>query len=162
MDHFRYYLDKISKVTTYMGGAFLIGIMTLTVASIVSRLLGKVVLGSYELVELMMVVTAGFALVHTTIRKGHVIVEIILSRLSKRAQIIAEIFHNIIATGLWGLIAWETLALLIEKGFLGEGRTEVIEAPYFPVKLLWTIALILCSLIFLMNVLNVVFGREQK
>ena len=162
MHHFRLYLSKLSEITSYIGAAFLIGIMALTVISIVSRLFGRVILGSYEMVELMMVVTAGFALVRTTLKKTHVVVEIIITRLSRRTQIVTEIFHNIVATCLWGLMAWETLMLLIEKGFSGEGRTEIIKAPYFPFKLLWTIALILSSLVFLMNALSKVYGQKVK
>ena len=60
--------------------------MLLTIASVLCRLFGSAIVGSYEITELIIIVTVGFALVYTTITESNVTVKLLIERFSYRNQ----------------------------------------------------------------------------
>jgi len=152
---------RLVGVSTVVGISFLIGVMILMVADIISRLLGGAISGTYELVELLIVVAVSFALAYTALEKGHVIVEIVVSRFSQRAQAVVKSFTYIICIVTWGLIAWANIGILPEKALLRE-RTPLLGVSYIPFRGLWTIGLILLCVVFLADLYSTLSKAVRK
>jgi TRAP-type C4-dicarboxylate transport system permease small subunit len=151
MSYFANILERINRITVVIGYIFLLAIMMLTVSDIIYRFTGRVIAGTYELTELGIVVTAGFALFYTTIRQGNIQVTLVTSRLSTRAQAIADSFNSFISTCVWGGLAMAVGFYLHKRGFVGEGYSDLLEIPFFPIKCIWMFALLLVCLAFLVS-----------
>ena len=147
MDYFVNIVRRMGGVGVVVAASFLIGIMVLTVANVIYRLFGPVILGSYELTKLMMVVTAGFALVYAAMWHTHVVVKIVTSRFSQRVQAIAESFASLLGIGMWGLIALSSVGFYFERGLWD--RTDVLHIPFQTFRYVWIFALILFALVLL-------------
>lgn len=153
---------RLSKAGVVAGGIFLIAIMGLTVGNVIYRFFGRTILGNYELTELMIVVVVGFALVYAALRQRHIVMRMFVSRLSQRAQTITEIIASMLGAAMLGLLAWVTVSLMLGRGFVGEGTTDLIGIPIFPVKCIWAFALLLFFLIFVIDFLKSIRQLTRK
>jgi TRAP-type C4-dicarboxylate transport system permease small subunit len=121
-------------------------IIGIVITSITLRFFGHVFPGMWELVQLFIVVTAGFALVHTGLSHDHVTVNLVISRLSQRGKDIFECIASFVGLGIWSMLAWGTLDFIFE-GWLFE-KTEMMGFPYLPFKFAWALSLFLmCALL---------------
>jgi TRAP-type C4-dicarboxylate transport system permease small subunit len=64
--------------------------------------------GTYEAIELMMAVVFCYGIAYTQRQKGHVSVNLITCRLSKRKQAFIKSFVSAISLGLFVLITWQS------------------------------------------------------
>lgn len=149
MNRFADVVRRIIVLGTGLGAVFLAGIMVLIVASIITRFFGRVIPGSYEMIELMIVVTVAFALAYAGLRQGHVTVNIIVSRFPQRFQGIVAGFTCLISLGIWGLMAWVAYDIAVEKGILEV--TDYFLVPYIPFRFIFALGLLLLSLVFLID-----------
>ena len=131
-----------------LGAVFLLAMMITVVANIIYRFFGHVIVGSYELVELMILVTVSFALGYTAQQKGHLVVNILVTRFPQRIQSILEAITSFISAATWGIIAWASAGILTER-WLRE-QTEMLSVPYLPFRFIWLFGLILLCLVFLL------------
>ena len=144
------------------GAVLMVALMILTVANVIYRAFGGVIQGTYEVSEILIAISAGFALSYTIFHDRNVVVKLIISRLSNRMQSILEGFNALLGVGIWGAMAWMTIHYLFKRGYQGEGFTETLELPYFPVKCLWAAALILCVIVFVVKLINSFEQKEDK
>lgn len=147
MGYFANIVRRISGIGTALGAAFLVGMMVLIVANIIYRLTGHVITGSYELSELLIVVTVAFALGYAALQKSHVEVKIVVSQLPQRWQAILEAFTSFLSMGTWAVIAWASSLILSER-WLSE-ESEMLLVPFLPFRLVLLFGLILISLAYL-------------
>jgi TRAP-type C4-dicarboxylate transport system permease small subunit len=145
-------VGRICSVGSAIGAAFLGGMMVLIVAVVVVRPFGEVIVGSYELIELLIVVTVAFALGYTALKKAHTVVDILVSRFPKRLQAIVAVFTCFLSFGIWGWITWAGLDIALKKGIME--RTDLLLVSYLPFRLVWVFGLFLISIIFLIEMLN--------
>ena len=149
MRSFANIVHRIGGVGAAIGSVFLAGMMVLIVASVVVRPFGEVIAGSYELIEVLIVVPVAFALGYTALKQGHVEVSLVVSRFSQRKQAIIASFTWFLSLGIWGLIVWAGTGIMLEK-WLGE-RTELLLVPYLPFRFVWVFGLLLFCLAFLIE-----------
>ena len=93
-----------SHVGAALGGFFLITIMLAIVLDICLRLLRIPIISSYDLTQVFIVVTVAFALPYTAIKKAHVVVEILVSRFSNKAQGLSSSITSFFTLIFWSLI----------------------------------------------------------
>lgn len=157
---FTKFVRRILDVGMGLGSAFLLLIMILIVANIVYRMFGHVIMGSYELCELFIVVTASFALGYAAMHKSHVDVNIVVAKLPHRLQIVLKIVTSFLAMATWALAAWAGSIILIDRWSTEE--SEMIMVPYYPFRLVLFIGLILIVLIYLIDLIAVTKAMVKK
>lgn len=155
MENFSNIVQRIVKVSMGIAGVFLLAMMAVVVVNVISRPFGEVVVGTWELVSLLIIVTAVFALGYTTFYQGHIMVRIVIERFSRRIQAIFTIFHSLIGIGIWGIIAWKSSEILFAR--LLEERTTLLLIPFLPFRIIWLIGLIILCLALLLDI-----SREFK
>ena len=79
---------RVTKVLNIIGGTALTLMMFLTVADVLMRAGGHPILGTYEMVVLSLAIVVGFSMPTVSLGWGHVYMEIILDKLSKRNKAI--------------------------------------------------------------------------
>jgi TRAP-type C4-dicarboxylate transport system permease small subunit len=160
MRSFANLISRITGVGGATGGVSLIVVMLVIVASIVLRSFGQVLQGSYELVSLLIVVSVAFALSYTAINQGHVMVRIVVSRVSERPQAIIGAFTTLISIAVWGAIAWASVSIIHEKAL-----TEIsdqLQIPYLPFRCVWVLGVILFCLVLLSDLFKAVSPKASK
>jgi TRAP-type C4-dicarboxylate transport system permease small subunit len=150
---------KISNIGASVGSYFLVGIMILVVASILIRPLGKAIPGSYELIELLIVVTVAFAFAYTMVKQGHISVSFLVSRFKARTQSIIASFIWLLSLGIWGVITWANANLMLDKW--SRERSLFLEVPFLPFRFIWVFGLLLFCVAMAIEVYNAVKGAVK-
>ncbi len=149
MDLFEKILGRASRWGVALGGTFLVAIMFVVVITVITRLFKFGFTGGIEFVEVFIVVTVAFALPYTALKKGHVSIDAIISRLKPKTQIIISCFTMFLSMAVWGLIVWANILITQEKAF-----TELsyfMKVPYLPFRIIWIIGLALFCLMYLLD-----------
>jgi TRAP-type C4-dicarboxylate transport system permease small subunit len=149
MDRFTKILHRLIVFCTGIGSIFLAAIMLIIVASIIVRIFGKVVPGSYETIELIIVVTIAFALPYCGMHKGHVSVDLILKKFPERAQNIINAFNHLISMIFWGALGVVAYAIAFEKGWME--ITDYFRLSYMPFRIVFGLGLLFLAFNFLIE-----------
>ena len=143
-----------------LGAAFLIGMMVLITASVIYRRVGHVIPGTYELSELMIVVTAAFALGYAALKKSHIVIKVVVARFPQRAQAILEAVMSFISLATWAAVAW-TGVLIVSKRWLNE-ESEMLSVPYLPFRLIFLLGLVLVCSVYLIDLIRALRQAVRK
>ena len=152
MECFRKILQRLIVFCTGIGSLFLAGIMAIIVVSIIFRIFGRVVPGSYETIELMIVVAVAFALPYCGMHNGHVRVDLILKVFPERVRGIFNAFNHLISMIFWGALGVAAYAIGIEKGWLEV--TDYFRLPYLPVRIVFGLGLLFLAFNFMIELYN--------
>lgn len=98
----------------YLACFAVIFMMIITCADVLLRLFNRPIPGAYELAGFACAFMASFSLSYTSIEKGHITVEILVSRLPLRFQIFLEGVNSLISTFLFFLLARECFVYAME------------------------------------------------
>ena len=143
-----------------LGAAFLVGMMVLITASVISRRAGNVIQGTYELSELMVVVTAAFALGYAALNKTHIVIKVVVERFPQRAQAILGTVMSFISLATWAAVAW-TGVLILSKRWLNE-ESEYLSVPYLPFRLIFLLGVVLVCSIYLIDLIRALRQAVRK
>jgi TRAP-type C4-dicarboxylate transport system permease small subunit len=117
-----------------VAGATLLLMLLLTVGNMGLRAFATPYFGTFELVALMAVVVSGLSLGEAQRHQTHVAIDIVTSRLPMSVQQVVGVVVALVATALFGLVAWQ----LVRYGWNLKAHgavTESLRIPYWPVVL---------------------------
>ena len=146
MDRFKKILHKSINTLSGLGAIVLAIVMLIIFANIIVRIFGKVVPGSFETIELIVVITIAFSMAYTGMHKGHVSVDIILKRFPVRIQNIINTFNYFVCMVFWGAMGVFAFVIAFQKGWME--ITDYFRLSYFPVRIVFGVGLLLLSLTF--------------
>jgi TRAP-type C4-dicarboxylate transport system permease small subunit len=154
-------IRRISRFGNWIGLIVLLLMMALVISNIVLRLFGGVITSTYELVGLMAAVAIPLCIVYATLEKTHIIVDLLLSRLSPGTQSVLESITSFIGLGTWGLIAAASI-ILTQKQWLLFEKTDILDIPIALFRCVWVFALILICLLLLVRISEVLSKAVKK
>jgi TRAP-type C4-dicarboxylate transport system permease small subunit len=91
-----------------------IAMMLLTCIDVILRFLRCPIPGVYETVGLLGAIFVSFSLANTSMTKSHIAVDFLVRKLSQKIQDMIYCIHTLIATVLFGLIAWQSIWYALE------------------------------------------------
>ncbi len=91
-----------------IGGVALVAMVAIACGNMFFRVIWVPIKGTYELVGFLGAIVTSFALGYTQAQKGHIAVDIVVSRYPKRLQSVVEALNNLICSLFFGIIAWQT------------------------------------------------------
>jgi TRAP-type C4-dicarboxylate transport system permease small subunit len=124
--------------------------MFIICANVIFRIFGGVIPGTYELVEIMVVIVAGFALSDTEIHHRQTNVDMVTIHLPKKIRLGLENVCNLIGLVYWLVIAWASAGITIDKAVKGE-ETELLKISIIPFRVIWVFGLILICFVIIYN-----------
>lgn len=128
-------LEKINRilinVLTVIGGAFLVGMITITCANIFLRAVWMPVRGTFELMGYAGAIVTAFALGYTQIKKGHIAVDILVTGYGDRTRKIIHAINSGLCSGFFMLAAWQVALKAHTLMTTGE-VTETLRIVYYP------------------------------
>lgn len=160
MEYLANLVRRMSGWGMALGATFLVGMMVLIVASVIFRRAGHIIPGTYELSELLIVVTVAFALGYAALKKSHIVVKFVVARFSQRTQAILEAVTSFISLATWAVVAW-TGVIIVSKRWLRE-ESEMLSVPFLPFRLIFLFGLILFCLVYLIDLFRALSQAVRK
>lgn len=146
-------VKKTDIVLEVIAGFALVTMMLLTVSDVILRIFGYPIPGTYELVSFMGTILIGFAVPVVTLVKAHVLVDIVVSKLSDRKKTSFLVATRVVSIFLTLAIGWN----LIKMAFVMRESGEVsgtLQIPFYPVAIGLGIAFFVVSLTLLAELVN--------
>ena len=142
---------RISAVLAAVAAAILVLMMTLTFFDVVGRyLFNAPIFFTIELTQLFMGMVIYLGLALTTLRRGHITVDVIVAMLAPRWRRATDLLANLCALGVLVLITWQLLERVADN--IGDGlRTQLLYLPVFPFALVMALGAGAASLMALWN-----------
>src|SRR5512143_2864814 len=97
-------LRSVSKLLNIIAGIAVTAMMLLTVADVLLRAGGYPFVGAYEIVTLLLALVIGFGIPQVSLERGHVYMEFLLDKLTKRGKDRMNIFTRILCLVLFAFI----------------------------------------------------------
>ena len=140
--------DKIMKwVTefgTWIGIAAMASVTLIITGNVIWRIFGRVIPGTYDLVETITVLVAAFAIVNCEYQKKHTTVDMLTTLMKKKTQIWLEQVCQVISFAFWAMICYATIMVTIDKAKVGE-HTDLLKVSIIPFRATWCFALALIA-----------------
>jgi TRAP-type C4-dicarboxylate transport system permease small subunit len=152
-------VNDISRGTSTLAGAVLIFISVAIVLDVCLRLARLPIVSSYDLTEAFIVVVVAFALPYTALRRGHVMVDILVSHFPKTAEKISSAVTLILSLGFWVMVTWAAVDML-QKKWTNEFSFN-LHIPYLPFRFIWVIGLCFFCAVYLLEIINIITGIRK-
>lgn len=156
-------LHAIIGVFTWIATGVL-GLMVLLVVSHISGrfLFNKPIPGTIELVEMAIVVVVFFALAYTEVRKGHVQIELLVSRLPAGARRILATVMYFFGAAFFIIVAWRVALLMWSYLFPSIRTSDILDIPFAPFIFVIAIGSLALSLEMLLNGFQLLLPQSGK
>lgn len=122
---------KLSGFLENAADLSLVLMMLLTSSGIIGRAFGFPLLGTYELVSFGGGLVLSLDLPVTSLEKGHVLIDTLLVHLPRVVRISINLITRILAIGMFIIIAWSLLQMVLDLKSTGE-TSAVLELHYYP------------------------------
>jgi len=145
---------RISQVVNSVGIFIILLMMLLTTTDVFLRyLFNRPILGTVELTEFMMLIIVSFGLAYTQVNKGHIFVELIVSKFSPKTRAIIESLGYFLCLIIYLLIVWQTLVQADVQRIHGV-KTGALEIPKYPFYIILAFGFGLLSFVFLVDLID--------
>ena len=121
----------LNRILIVVAGVVLAMMIFLTCANVFIRTVWVPIKGTYELMGYFGAVITALALGYTQVRQGHIAVDILVIRFSKRTQRILNAVNNLICAVFFALVAWRIAQYATTLLRTGE-VTETLRIAYYP------------------------------
>ncbi len=132
MDGLLRIISRLSQRGNQVAGIFLTLVMALTVADVILRILGRPIVGAFELVAFFGAMVIGFSIPFTSWVRGHIFVDFLIMKFSMRARKGIHVFTRLLGLGLFGLIGWNLWKMGADLQRSGE-VSPTLHIPFYPV-----------------------------
>lgn len=132
MDYWVRFVQKLSQGLNWVAMGALTLMMSLVFADVILRPMGFPIVGSYEISGLLGGVAISFALAKVTREKGHVAVELLMSRTRPSIRLVINKITQALSLILFALISWQSAKYARALWESGE-VTMTIGLPFYPV-----------------------------
>jgi len=153
-------LRFISKLLNFIAGIALTFMMFLTVADVLLRAGGRPIIGTYEIVALLLALVIGFGIPQVSLDRGHVYMEFLLERFSKRGKNMMNTFTRLLCLTLFAFIGYNLFS--VGAGYYASGEVSAtIKIPFYPVAYGVAVCCLLECCVFILEIINIWRGGNE-
>lgn len=135
MNTLRSLVQRLALIVLLLGGVGMLAAMFLGTADVVgTQFLGAPVPGALELTEATMVLIVFGALTYAQIRRGHIRVELLYTRMAPRVRAGMDVVADLAGLLFFGLLVWQGIDEAIFGWGIGEATVGLIRFPLFPAR----------------------------
>ncbi len=147
-------LSPVSSVLGNIGAGIIAVLMILTVSDVVGRrVFNHPLSGAFELTQLMMVIVVFFTIVHCEFARGHIALDIMVSRLRPRTQNIIASFTYVFFLVAFCFLTWNLIQYAM-RVWLKSLTSGILQVPIFPFVFVAALGCALLSLLVLIHLLQ--------
>lgn len=154
--------NPAARVVNGVGVAVLGVMMVLVTVDVCLRyFFSRPLPGTYEIIEHMMAIVVFGGLAYAGVKKVHITIDVIISRLPPRAQAVIESLATMVGLGLCILMSWHT-ALWGKKQWLVGQVTTTTDIPIYPFVWVAAFGFALLGLVLLVHLLKSLAKALEK
>jgi len=155
-------LNKFSGFLKFIGAIAITAMMLLTAVDVIGRFFKYPIFGSVELVGFLATIIVAAALPYTYKVDGHVGVEILVRLLSKKTQLIIDLFTRTLTLFLFCLVTWQMFLYAGDIQKTGEVSMN-LEFPIYYIIYLLAFGLLIFSITIIETIFeDIIKLRELK
>jgi TRAP-type C4-dicarboxylate transport system permease small subunit len=151
---------KVNRFFLLISGLTLAFMLVFTVFNVIMRLFRRPIVGDYEIISFLGAIVVGFALPYTAWVKGHVTVDFVLDRLSKRSSAWTQAVTRFLSAALFVWIGWNFIALSLDLIKTKE-VTQLLKVPYYPISFALALCCFLLSVTLLSQIKKIIGGKHE-
>jgi TRAP-type C4-dicarboxylate transport system permease small subunit len=153
-------LRFISKLLNSIAGIAVTLMMLLTVADVLLRAGGHPIIGTFEIVALMLALVIGFGIPQVSLERGHINMDFLLEKLPGRAKNVLNTFTRVLCLMLFGFIGYNLFNVGARFHASGE-VSPTIQIPFYPVAYGVAICCLLECCVFLFDIVKIWRGQYE-
>jgi TRAP-type C4-dicarboxylate transport system permease small subunit len=123
---------RLGSYLEIIAGVALVLAMLLTTADIILRAFGLPIRGAYELVSFSGGLVIMLSIPITSKEKGHVIVDLLIDRVSRRKKLFLHVVTRLMAAAGFFFIGWSLIRMGSEVRSAGQ-VSSILRLPYYPI-----------------------------
>jgi len=153
-------LRTVSKLLNIIAGISVTVMMLLTVADVLLRAGGHPIIGTYEIVALLLAIVIGFGIPQVSLDRGHVYMEFLLQKLSKNARNMMNTITRIFCLILFAFIGVNLFS--VGAAFRASGEVSAtIQLPFYPVAYGVAVCCLLECCVFIFDIVRIWRGQYE-
>lgn len=153
-------LRFVSKVLNIVAGISVTVMMLLTVADVLLRAWGAPIIGTYEIVTLLLALVVGFGIPQVSLDRGHVYMEFLLQKFTKRGKDMMNVLTRILCLALFAFIGINLFS--VGAGFRASGEvTATVQLPFYPVAYGVAVCCLLECCVFIFDIVRIWRGEYE-
>ena len=147
-------LRFISKLLNIIAGIAVTFMMFLTVADVLLRAGGHPIIGTFEIVSLLLALVIGFGIPQVSLDRGHVYMDFLLEKLSKRSKNVMNTFTRVLCLILFVFIGYNLF--FVGARFHASGEVSpTIKIPFYPVAYGVAVCCLLECCVFIFDIVRI-------
>lgn len=140
-------LDAVSRFLSWISGALTLVLLLMLVAEVAAReLIGRSLLGTIELSEVLLVFVVALGAAHAQRTGAHVSTDLVTSKFPPVPAALIRVVGMLVAAGFLLWTAWAALRRGWSSFQSGESRFGITDVPVWPARLILPIGLTLLAL----------------
>jgi TRAP-type transport system small permease protein len=157
-------LLSANRGMVYVAAIGLFVMMMVTVVDVIGRyVFNRPILGAYELVGFLLAVAGPLALGYSQLKKGHIRVDFLLQRFSKRGQAILTSLAYLIGLAVFSVITWRLVDLVQYYLSLKRGSaTDTLGIPIFPFVIVVAIGCAMLAVVLIYDLVHALIEVKHK
>lgn len=153
-------LKQISRILNIIAGVALTFMMILTVIDVLLRTTKTPIIGTFEIVSLSLALVIGFGIPQVSLDRGHVTMDFVLEKLSRRSKNIMNTFTRILCLILFAFIGYNLFN--VGAMFRASGEvTATIKLPFYPIAYGVGVCCLLECFVFLYEIIRIWSERYE-
>ncbi len=144
----------ISKVLNIIAGIAVTFMMLLTVTDVLLRAGGRPIIGTYEIVALLLALVIGFGIPQVSLDRGHVAMDFLLVKLPKTGKNVMNTFTRVLGLILFSFIGYNLFNVAARFHASGE-VSPTIKLPFYPVAYGVAVCCLLECFVFLFDIVRI-------
>lgn len=152
-------LKKVSRALNWIAGTALTFMMLLTVTDIILRAGGRPIIGTYEVVSLLLAVVIAFGIPQVSLERGHVNMEFLLVKLSEKGRRLMNVFTRVLCLVLFFCIGYNLFNVAARFRAAGE-VSPTIQLPFYPVAYGVAVCCLLECCVFAYEIVKIWRGED--
>ena len=153
-------LKLVSRVLNSIAGGAVTVMMLLTVADVLLRAGGRPIIGTFEIVALLLALVIGFGIPQVSLDKGHVSMEVLVEKLSRKGKNMMHTFTRLLCLGLFAFIGINLFNVGARFHASGE-VSATIKIPFYPVAYGVAICCLLECCVFIFDIVRIWRGDYE-
>jgi TRAP-type C4-dicarboxylate transport system permease small subunit len=155
-------IKPLSTVVNSIGMAAMAVMMVFVAMDVTLRKLANMpILGSIELTQFILAICAAFGLAQCAVNKGHVVIDLVISRLSRRTRGLLGIGTGILSIGVGVLMTWQLISYIFIT-MKANNVTGVLYIPIWPFVALVTFGFALFCVVLIIHFLEFIVEGSRK
>lgn len=131
-----------------------------TLFDVIMRAFGKPIVGDFEIISFLGAVVFGFSIPYTSLLKGHVSVDFLIVKLSRKSGATMEVFTRVLGIALFLWMSWNFVTMSIDLIKSNE-VTPVFRLPYYPISFGLAFSCIIECFTLALQVIDTVGGSHE-